>query len=165
MVESTILFTTLFAMLGVLFISLIPFVPGPGLLWLITLLFGVLDQFQHLTLITFIFISMLMLAGSTTDFWMPMLGMKTRGASFSSVLGTIGGGLAGTFIVPIPLLGTFAGAMTGALLLELLRNGNLRQSFKSAGFALESYLLSMLVEFLIGVAMIALFVVSILITT
>ena len=148
----------------VLLISLMPFVPGPALLWGISLAFGILDNFNRLPVLAFLVMTFLMVAGSTTDFWMPLLGMKARGASLGSTLATIAGAMAGTFFIPIPLVGTLAGAMTGALAVEFLYVGNARRSMRAAGMALESYLLSILVEFLINVSIISVFIASLILT-
>lgn len=164
-IESTLIILTCSLMTIALIISLVPFVPGPALLWGISLAFGILDNFTRLPVLAFLFMTFLMVAGSTTDFWMPILGMKARGATLGSTLATIAGAMAGTFIIPIPVLGTLAGAMTGALAVEFLYVGNTRRSLRAAGLALESYLLSILVEFVINVAIVGVFVFSLLLTT
>lgn len=162
--QSSLILITCSLMTVVLFISLIPFVPGPALLWGVSLAFGILDNFTRLPVLAFLLMTFLMVAGSTTDFWMPVLGMKARGATLGSTLATIVGAMAGTFFIPIPVLGTLAGAMTGALAVEFLYVGNTRRSMRAAGMALESYILSIFVEFVINVAMVGVFVVSLLVT-
>lgn len=162
--ESTLILATCFLMTIVLFVSLIPFVPGPALLWGISLAFGILDNFSRLPVLAFLIMTFLMVAGSTTDFWMPLIGMKARGATLGSTLATIVGALAGTIFIPIPVLGTLAGAMTGALAVEFLYVGNTRRSMRAAGMALESYILSIFVEFIINLCIVGVFVFSLLIT-
>ncbi|NDJ63345.1 MAG: DUF456 domain-containing protein, partial [Chloroflexi bacterium] len=92
-------------MVGALIVSLIPIVPGPALLWAISVLYAALTNFEMLTLPWLIVITLLMILASTSDFWAPFLGIRTRGASCSSIFGTIVGGLLGTFLIPIPILG------------------------------------------------------------
>jgi uncharacterized protein YqgC (DUF456 family) len=162
--ESTLILITLSLMAVVLFISLIPFVPGPALLWGISLAFGILDNFNRLPVLAFLLMTFLMVVGSTTDFWMPLLGMKARGTTLGSTLATIVGALAGTFFIPIPVLGTLAGAMTGALAVEFLYVGNARRSMRAAGMALESYVMSIFVEFCISIAIGGIFIGSLLLT-
>lgn len=162
--ESTLILFTCGLMALVLLVSLIPFVPGPALIWGVSLAFGVLNNFQRLPVLVFLFMTFLMVAGSTTDFWMPLLGMKARGATLGSTLATIVGAIAGTFFIPIPVLGTLAGAMTGALAVEFLYAGDARRSMRAAGMALESYVLSIFVEFTISLTMGGIFVVSLLVT-
>jgi uncharacterized protein YqgC (DUF456 family) len=162
--ESSLIVVTCGLMAIALVISLIPFVPGPALLWGISLAFGILDNFTRLPVLSFLVMTFLMVAGSTTDFWMPLLGMKARGATLGSTLATIVGAMAGTVFIPIPVLGTLAGAMTGALAVEFLYVGNARRSMRAAGMALESYVLSIFVEFIINVCIVGVFVFSLLIT-
>lgn len=162
--ESTLILLTCGLMVLVLLVSLIPFVPGPALLWGVSLAFGILDNFNRLPVLAFLVLTFLMVAGSTTDFWMPLLGMKARGATLGSTLATIVGAIAGTFFIPIPVLGTLAGAMTGALAVEFLYVGNARRSMRAAGMALESYVLSIFVEFCISIAMGGVFILSLLLT-
>src|SRR5262245_42602444 len=155
--ESTLLVITIVLMVVTLVISLLPFVPGPLFIWGIGLAFAGLDHFVRITPLAAGVMTALMIAGSTTDFWTPLLGMKTRGASCSSVAGTLLGGVVGTFVIPIPIVSTLAGAMVGAMALELLHFGQFRKAIRSAGFALESYILSMAIEFAISILIIAVF--------
>jgi uncharacterized protein len=165
LLESTLILFTCLLMGIVLVVSFIPFVPGPALLWGVSLAFGILDNFNRLPVLSFLFMTFLMVAGSTTDFWMPLIGMKARGATMGSTLATIVGAMAGTFFIPIPVLGTLAGAMTGALAVEFLYVGNARRSIRAAGMALESYVLSIFVEFIINMAIIGAFIFSLLLTS
>jgi len=159
--ESTLLLIAVVLMVVSLVVSLLPFVPGPLLIWGIGLAFAGLTHFARLTPLAVVVMTVLMVAGSTTDFWTPLLGMKTRGASCSSVAGTLVGGLVGTIIIPIPIISTLAGAMVGALALELMRFGQFKRAMKSASLAFESYVLSMAVEFVISIVIAAVFLICV----
>ncbi|MDZ4771002.1 MAG: DUF456 domain-containing protein [Chloroflexota bacterium] len=152
---------TIVAMIVIFFVSLIPFVPGPAMLWGVSLAYGVLTEFRELTIVSMVIISLLMLATALSDFWTPLLGMKSRGGSCSSVFGTIIGGLLGTFLIPIPLLGTLLGAIGGAMLMEVLRVGDLRTALRAGSFAAESVVIGLVLELVVNVAIIAVFVVSV----
>lgn len=162
--ESGLFAVTVILMFIALIASVMPFVPGPLIVWGIGLAFAVLNGFQQVTLVPLIIMTVLMVVGATTDFWMPWFGMKSRGMSCGSVFGTIVGGILGTFLIPIPIIGTLLGAMIGALLLELLRIGELRQGLRAASFAFESYIWSIILDFVIGFAIIGVFVASVLMT-
>ncbi len=149
-------------MLIVLILSALPFLPGPLLLWVISIVYGALTQFQHLTVLAAVAITALMLLGTTKDFWMPILGMKTSGASCSSAIGVIVGGTIGTFAIPTPIVGTLIGAIAGAVLLELLRLGDLSKALQAGGFALKSFALGMLTEFGFNLLIVAVFFSSLL---
>lgn len=157
---------TLFASAGMvimLILTVLPFIPASLLLWAITLAYGLATNFQHVSLLAFIIITIFTLLSVFRDFWMPFLGMKTRGASCSSVVGTIIGGTIGTFVIPIPVLGTLIGGMAGALILEIMRVGDLRKSMYAAGFAFETFVLSFILEFVINLIIVIVFFASLLI--
>ena len=150
-------------MVGALLISVLPFVPGPLLLWVISIGYGFLTNFQQLTVLSAVIITGLMIAGTTKDFWLPLLGMKTQGASCSSVFGVIVGGMVGTFTIPIPVIGTLIGAIIGAILMELLRLGDLQKAIQAGGFAFRTFVLGMLTEFGFNLLIVAAFFASVLV--
>src|SRR5215210_2427063 len=128
--ESTLTVIAGIAMVGALFLSLLPFLPGPLVLWAISLVYGILTNFQHLTVLSMIVITLLMLVATSKDIWMPLVGMKSYGVSCSSSFGMMVGGLVGTFSIPIPILGTLIGAIIGAVLLELLNVGDTNRALR-----------------------------------
>jgi uncharacterized protein YqgC (DUF456 family) len=150
-------------MIGGLLLSVLPFLPGPFLLWLISLIYAILTEFRFVTPLAMVIITVFMLAGSTKDFWMPILGMKTYGVSCSTALGMMIGGTAGTFLIPVPVLGTLLGAIGGAVLLELLSVGEMRRAFQAGGIALKAFILGMLTELGFNLLIVAVFFGSLLI--
>lgn len=152
---------TLIALIISLLIAILPIVPGPPLMWLICLAFGVLSGFREFTILSMVVVSVLMLISVTNDLWLPLLGMKTRGLSCSSAIGTIGGGILGTFLIPIPVLGTLIGAIGGAIILEVLRVGDLKVALRAGGFALESFIYGSILEMIINLAIIGVFIFSV----
>jgi uncharacterized protein YqgC (DUF456 family) len=157
---SALSLTTILAMMITVVVSFIPFVPGPFLLWAIALTFGFLTSFTPLTPFAFIIITLLMIVGSTTDIWMPFVGMRARGTSFGGILAGIVGALLGTVIIPLPILGTLAGAALGAITVEYLNAGRTR-ALRAGASAAESYVLSIAVEFIINSAIVLTFIISV----
>ena len=151
-------------MVVTLFLGLLPFLPGPLILWGISVVYGILTNFQHLTILSVIIITLLMIIGSTTEFWTPLIGMKGRGSSCSSVLGTILGGLVGTFAIPIPIAGTLIGMILGAILLEAMRLGDLKKALQAGSLAFESFVWGIITEFGFNLAIVGVFFGSLLIT-
>jgi uncharacterized protein YqgC (DUF456 family) len=145
-----------------LFVSLLPFLPGPLLLWGISVIYGLVTNFQHVTILSIVIMTILMIVGSTTEFWTPFLGMKSRGTSCSSVFGMIVGGMIGTLAIPIPIAGTLIGAMIGAIGLELMRLGSVRLALKAGSLAFESFVWGMVTEFGFNLAIVAVFFISLL---
>ena len=148
-------------MLLALVISIVPYLPGPALLWAVGTIFAIATKFEHVTPLAVVIMTLFMLIGSTTEIWLRGLGMKTRGASCWGTLGSIIGGIIGTFFMPI--IGTLIGAVLGALLIEFMRLGDTRKAFEAGRSAFEMFILGMIVEFAMSAAIFAVFVASILI--
>jgi hypothetical protein len=151
------------AMVILFFLSFIPLMPSTLLMWLMTFAYAWATNFQHLTWLPFILITLMTLVGITSDWWMPLFGMKGRGASWRSVVGTIGGGLLGTFLIPIPILGTLLGGIGGAFGLELLYNRDVRSSVRAGTFAAESFVRSLILAILLNFAILIVFFAAVLI--
>lgn len=150
-------------MIGALLVSVLPFLPGPLILWLISLVYAILTGFQYVTVLSMVVITLLMLIGTTKDIWMPILGMKTYGVSCGTAFGMMIGGLIGTFAIPVPVIGTLIGAIAGAVLLELLNAGEMRRALQAGGFALRSFIWGMLTEIGFNLLIVAVFFGSLLI--
>jgi uncharacterized protein YqgC (DUF456 family) len=147
-----------------LFASLLPFLPGPFMLWVISIVYGILTGFQHLTVLSAVVITALMIIATTKDIWMPIVGMKTHGVSCSTAFGMFAGGLVGTFAIPIPILGTLIGAIVGAILLELLNLGDLQKALRAGSFAFKSFIFGMATEFGFNILIVLVFFASLWVT-
>jgi uncharacterized protein YqgC (DUF456 family) len=144
--ESTLTAIASILMIIAFIASFLPFIPGPFLLWLISILYGLATSFSQLTVASAILITALMLIATTKDIWLPLVGMKALGVSCSSAIGMSIGGLIGTFAIPIPIVGTLLGAMGGAIILELLHLGYLQLALKAGVAAFKSFVLGMATE-------------------
>src|SRR5438105_5217443 len=82
----------------------LPIVPGPAVVWTAAVVYAVVTGFREVGLIPLIILTILMIAGSTTDFWFGLLGIKAAGGSLWSVLGSTAGMIVG-LIVFFPLGG------------------------------------------------------------
>ncbi|GAB4527431.1 MAG: DUF456 domain-containing protein [Anaerolineae bacterium] len=162
--EGLLIALTLVVMVGVMVISLVPFVPGPLLMWLVGMAFGVVESFERLTVPFAVLMSVLMLIGMTTDFWMPVLGMRAQGASCWGALGTLLGGLVGTFLIPLPICGTLVGAIIGALLFEFIHAGDARLAFTAGKSALKLFIASLVVEVIATFLIFLVFILSLYLT-
>ncbi|MBI5669099.1 MAG: DUF456 domain-containing protein [Chloroflexi bacterium] len=141
-------------------LSIVPFVPGPAIIWAIGTVFAVLDGFQRATPAAIIIMTLLMVIGSTSEIWMPALGIRSKGLSCLSTVGSVIGSIVGTFLIPIPLLGTIIGAIAGALLVELARGREVRRAVQAGRSVFQLYLIGIVVQFVTGFAMFVVFLVS-----
>ena len=87
--------------------------------------YAALTGFTHVTWLSVGLMTVLMILGSTTGWWTQILGMHAEGGSCLSILGSLVGGLIGTFAIPVPFLGTIIGLVLGALLFEFARVGGI----------------------------------------
>lgn len=161
MSESVMIVVAL-ALMGVsVLVSIVPFVPGPLLVWTVALVFALLNDFERVTYLAFGVMTVLMVAGSTSDYWMQALGFKMKGGSCLTTLGSLGGGLIGTFFIPVPLFGTVIGMVLGALAVEMVRVGDVRSALGAGRTTFELYLIGVAFELTTSLVIAAIFVLSI----
>ncbi len=162
MAESVLLIIAVVLMIIAIIASFLPVVPGPAIVWAIGVLFAGLTEFRQVTVLSVALMTILMILGSTTGWWMQALGMKAQGGSCIGVAGALLGGLIGTFAIPIPFLGTLIGIVLGTLVVEFAHVGEFRQALQSGNVAIKSYLLSVVVEIGISTLILAVFSASVL---
>jgi uncharacterized protein YqgC (DUF456 family) len=98
--------------------TLIPVIPGTLLIWLCTAVYAWHVGIEAFGMAPFLIISLIAVVTGTADLWLPLLGAKTGGASWRALLlGTLGA-ILGTFLLPIPIVGTVAGYIGGLILGE-----------------------------------------------
>lgn len=158
--QSVLIPVAIVAMLIVLPLSLTPFIPGPATIWAIGVVFAVLDGFHRATPAAIIVMTLLMVIGSTTEIWMPLFGLQSRGMSCLSVVGSLFGSIFGTVLIPIPIVGTIVGAMAGSLLVEFIRVGDVRKAMQAGRSAFGLYLIGFAVELVTCIIMVGVFLVS-----
>jgi len=162
MSDSTLLPIALIAMFVALMVSLVPFVPGPAMLWAIAIITAILGDFNRITIPAVALMTILMVAGSTMDFWLRSLGMRSQGTSCWGIAGSLVGGILGTAVMPV--IGTLIGVILGALLVELMRLGELRQALRAGKSAFTTFLLAMILEQFFNLGIFLTFLASILLT-
>jgi hypothetical protein len=135
---------------------IIPIDPGVVIIWAAALIQGLVTGFATQEIWVLVVITILMIAGTLVD--NVLMGGKARqaGASWTSIAGALLAGLAGTFAFP-PL----GGIIAAPTLLFLLEYARLRDSQAAWGVTkglLTGWGLSFVARFLIGLAMIIVFV-------
>ncbi|MBL8116680.1 MAG: DUF456 domain-containing protein [Anaerolineae bacterium] len=159
-----LLVLTTILMVVTLALSFLPILPGPLLPWAIGMVFGVLNGWERLTPAAALVMTALMLIGVTADWWRPLLGAKTTGMGCRTSLGSFAGGLIGTFIIPIPLIGTIIGLIVGALIVELAQFGDLRKAMTAGQAALKLFIVGYVLNIIISIAIFGVYLFSILST-
>lgn len=156
---------TVFASIGMFaafFLAILPIVPGALLMWAVALIYAIFTGFALLTPLAFGIITLLMIASFTSDYWLPFLGVRSEGGSLYSAMGTIVGGLIGTFVIPIPVLGTLIGSIAGAVIVEVVRLRTTRVAGATATFAVRMFIIGMATEIIFCLVILIIFFLSIL---
>jgi uncharacterized protein YqgC (DUF456 family) len=164
MVWSALAFGIAFALLVVGLLGVIlPAIPGVGFMWVVILVYAVLERFATIDPYAFVALTVLGLAGSTADLWMGQLGAKVSGASIWSTLASIAGALLGGWIgLLFAGIGAVPGAVIGSVsavfLAEYLKHREWKPAWRATLGVMVGFTLSTVVQFCIGVAMLAIFV-------
>lgn len=101
--------------------SLIPVIPGTLIVWATVILYALAERangYESLDPITLIVISIIALVTGLSDIWLPFLGAKSTGQSKRSIILGFAGGIIGTFLIPIPIVGMLIGYVIGLFLGE-----------------------------------------------
>jgi uncharacterized protein len=142
----TLLFLlTIVVMIVTLVVSIIPFISGPLMVGALALVYALLTGLVPLPLL--IIITLLMVIGTTTEYWLPLLGVRVKGISCLGAVGSILGGILGTLFIPLPILGTIIGMIAGTMLVEHARIRQWRRTIRAGQAALRLYIWGMAVEF------------------
>jgi uncharacterized protein YqgC (DUF456 family) len=144
-------------MLVGLAILIVPILPGITVIWVAALFYGIVNGFDTLGIVLFVFITVGMIAGVSADNILMGVGARRGGASWLTILVALIAGVAGTIIFP-PFGGLIA-LPIAIFLLELLRNREWRTAWKATRGLALGWGLSFFVRFGIGLAMIALWLI------
>ena len=113
--------------------TLLPAIPGVGFMWVVILIYALVERFATIDPLTFVALTLLGAVGATADLWLGMLGAKVAGASLwstlFSLLGALVGGLIGFFFGGI---GAVPGALVGSMLGVLLNEYRERRAWRAA---------------------------------
>jgi uncharacterized protein YqgC (DUF456 family) len=134
---------------------LLPLVPGVALIWLVALIYAIAEGFKNIDPPTMIALSLIAIHGITADIWVSSLGAKMGGASLWSIAASLVGAIVGFVIFTLP--GAIIGALVGLLAVELFRTPDWRQALRASGGWVAGWLLSTVVQIVIGTIMIAVF--------
>ena len=141
-----------------LFGVFLPIIPGLIIIWLGALFYAaVVVGFAVFSPWVFVLITLIALVTGTANIWLAALGAKTTGASWRTLVVGFIGAIAGTFLIPIPFLGTILGYAGGLILAEYVRLNQWRPALKAAFGGVVGWGVSTAVE-LIGAVMMILLV-------
>lgn len=133
-----------------------PLVPGAVLIWVGAFVWAWVDDFQHIGWPTLLVLALLVGVSMVVDVALAAFGARKGGATWQGMLVAGLSAVAGFFV--FNFLGAIIGGVLGLLAWETYhRGGNWRQAWKSSGGAILGYVVSSVVRFVIGLAMLAIF--------
>ena len=132
--------------------TVVPFVPGLGLVWLAALAYGLAAGFGVAGWIVFPAITTLGLGGLAAGIVLPHRGARSGGATSLSL--TLGAAMAivGFFVVPI--VGLPLGGVLGIFVGELIRTQDATLAWRATSATLKGFGLATLAEVAFGLAMV-----------
>lgn len=147
-------------MIAGMFASFIPLIPGPTLVWFFGSIYAIVTRFERITIFAVLLMTIFMAIGATADIWLRAMGVRVKGTSCWASFGSVIGGMLGTMLIPIPVLGTVIGLLVGALLVEFMRAGEWREAWSAGRSALELFVIGELVELSMSIMIVAIFIAS-----
>lgn len=134
---------------------ILPF-PGQAYMFLIALLFKILDKTGSITLIELLILLFIVLVSLFIDYASGLIGAKYGGASKSAVMVGLIGLIVG-FIL-FPPFGGIAGLFMGVLIFELLSKKDHKKALKAASGSLFGHLSGMVLSLLLSLTFFVLFI-------
>jgi uncharacterized protein YqgC (DUF456 family) len=162
-VSNPAFWVALIAMLVGLAGTVVPVLPGIGLIWAAALAYALIERFSTIGPYTLAALSVLAVLGIGADLVISQAGSRVAGASWKAVAAGLVLGVAGTFVglmagglgaIPMGIVG----ALIGVVGVEYLRRRSMGHALKAGGGWLAGCLVSRAFQFMIAAVMIALFV-------
>jgi uncharacterized protein YqgC (DUF456 family) len=151
-------FLVLVLMAAAALVSFVPFIPGPALVWAIGILYAIATEFQVVGLGTVGWMTLLMILGSTADWWTRLFGLKAEGSlSCGSIIVSTVGAILGTIFIPIPVLGTIIGAAGAVMAMVWLQEDDVDKAWTAARGILSAWVASFFVELLVCIIIVFMF--------
>lgn len=143
--------------------AVLPVIPGTGFMWVVVLVYAILEKFKTVDVFSFIVLTLLGLGGATASIWMSQLGAKVGGASVWStvwsLVGALIGGLIGLVFLGVGAFpGMVVGSIAGMLLNEHRERGSWQEAWKATVGVVVGFTLSSAVQLVIGGLMLLIFV-------
>lgn len=142
--------------------TVVPIIPGTLLIWLGTAVYVWHVGVEAFGVGLFLLLSLIAVVTGTADLWLPLLGAKVGGASWQALLyGTLGA-ILGTFLLPIPLVGTIAGYILGLFFGEYQKHKDWELARKAGWRGLASWGVATAVQLGGGILILIIFIARVL---
>jgi uncharacterized protein YqgC (DUF456 family) len=156
---TNILLTIVFAVLMLPGLTgiLIPVLPGIPFMFIVALIFGLIDKFVHLTTIEIIILLGLTLISLVIDYASGILGARIGGASAKSTLGGLIGMIIGLII--FPPFGGIIGLFLGIAITEIAIHNNNKKALKAATGGVIGSLAGIILNLILALIFLTIFII------
>lgn len=139
--------------------TVVPFLPGLPLIWGTMLVYGIIEEFSNVNAVFLVVTFAVVLVTEAADYFARAWGARRFGASKSGAVGAVIGSVIGLFFLP---LGLILGPFLGVVIAELMAGRSTSESVRAGWGGLIGTLGSIVVKFVVAVAMTIVFVVRVL---
>jgi uncharacterized protein YqgC (DUF456 family) len=133
--------------------TVVPFVPGLGLVWLAAVGYGLAAGFDVAGWVAFLTITALAVAGLAAGVVLPHRAARGSGATSLSL--TLGAATAVVGFFVVPVIGLPLGGVLGIFIGELLRTRDATVAWRATSATLKGFGLGTLVQVVFGLAMVS----------
>jgi len=131
--------------------TVVPLLPGLGLVWAAALVYGLVEGFGGLGYVAFAAITVLGVAGTVAGFVLPHRAAGAAGASRPSTWLGVLGAVVGFFVVPV--VGFPLGGALGIYVGEQVRTGDARAALRTTKATIVGFGVAALAQLAAGLAM------------
>ena len=135
---------------------ILPILPSVPWMFLVALIFGLIDRFQHLHWWELLILGILALISITADNVSGLIGARGTGASKWGLLGGFIGGLVGLFF--FPPWGAILGMIIGVVALEIIASRDHQKAARSASGIILGNLADIIINLVLCFIFIGLFI-------
>ena len=136
---------------------ILPMLPGIPYMFVIALIFAVIDKFQHLTGLNLLILVLIAGLSLVVDYFSGILGARFGGASKRAILFGLISLIIG--LIAFPPWGGIIGLFLGVLVAEISLGQKHLQAFKAAGGSLLGALTGIIINLILSLAFLVLFIV------
>ncbi len=136
---------------------IIPIFPAIPYMFLVSIIFGLVNRFKELTLKEIIILGVIAIVSVVVDYLSGVVGARYAGASKKAVFYGFIGMILGTIL--FPPFGGIPGIFLGVLAAEIIRHGNTERAVKAATGGLIGSVAGMAINLVLAILFFVLFIV------